>query len=94
MSDVKCHRCGEVYSCELFEEQGLCQTSLATEPKTAYVICANDSAKAVVLDDAKRAKEALVEISEKYYNNHRHIYNSKADFENYISWHIQKTEVF
>lgn len=56
--------------------------------KTAYVLCCNDSIKAVVIEDEQRAMEELVRLEKQFVVTYQYYNKTEEDFRNQYYWHL------
>ncbi len=54
----------------------------------AYVICCNDSVEYVVLDDANRAREKMLELEDAFFKRSRGLFLSREHYENLCHWRV------
>jgi hypothetical protein len=59
----------------------------------AYVICANDSIKAVVLDDEEKALKESKKFADEYFKTHSFNFRDRAEYDHLVFWHLHEVEV-
>ena len=59
----------------------------------AYVICVNDSIRAVVLDNEKRAEIIMRGLKEIDYDITRYSFGSRQEYDDLQYWHVHAVEV-
>lgn len=59
----------------------------------AYVICANDSIKGVVLNDKEKALKESEKLADEYFKTHGFNFQDRADYDHLIFWHLHEVEV-
>ena len=59
----------------------------------AYVICANDSIRGVVLDNEERALKESEKLADEYFKTHGFNFRDRAEYNRLIFWHLHEVEV-
>jgi hypothetical protein len=57
--------------------------------KNAYIICMNDSTKAVVIDDIEKAKVELKKLKKKHHNTYPYC----DEYDDVFFWHLHDVPV-
>jgi hypothetical protein len=59
----------------------------------AYVVCLNDTPKAVVIYYPAKAAEEMDELRKQHYAENKHSYKDFEDYKNCCHWHIMMVPV-